>query len=223
MPAVGILLTAVAVRHPSAEDVADVVAGVLRDAGRRAEVLPAGPTVSDGDGYDVLVGPATDGWVTVHPHYGVPTDGLAVALTRRLDTIASATGIYEDVLWRHDLVDRGRVLDRYVNLPEYFGPGEYGPEHAGDPHLVASVLGADPQVVEPYFRQVSVRRARSRLLPPPKAHASDTFHLLDGWVVTDLWRRMGISWGGDHPVARVAIGADGNEALCEHLSRIVRG
>jgi hypothetical protein len=174
MPAVGILLTAVAVRHPSAEDVADVVAGVLRDAGRRAEVVAPGAAVMDEHRYDVVIGPATDGWVTVHPHYGVPSDGLAVALTRRLDTIASATGIYEDVFWSHDLVDRGTVLDRYVNLPDYFGPGEYGPEFSGNPRLVATSLGADPRVVEPYFRQVSVRRARSRLLPPPKAHASDT-------------------------------------------------
>ena len=121
------------------------------------------------------------------------------------------------MLWTHDLVAHGQVLNRYVNLPGYFGPGEYGPEHEGDPGLVANVLGADRTVIAPYFQQVSLRRARSRVLPPPKAHPSDRFDLLDGWVITDLWRRVGITWGLDAPRARLRVGHDENLALNEHL------
>lgn len=213
----GVLETAVAVRHDSADDVVDVVQAILRDAGRRAEVVAPDAGDSEDPRYDVRVGVPTRGWVTVHPHCVVPSDGLAVALTRRLATVASAVSIYEDVLWTHDLVAHGRVLDRFVNLPDYFGPGEYGPEHRGDPALVAATLGVDVAPIAPYFQQISVRRARSRLLRPPKAHDSDTYHLLDGWVVTELWERLGITWGGDSPAARVAAGHDGIDALSEHI------
>lgn len=212
-----VLQTAVAVRHDSADDVVDVVLAVLRDAGRRVEVLPQDAEHGEDSHYDVCVGAQINGWVTVLPHYLVPADGLAIAMTSRLGTVSSATSIYEDVFWTHDLVSHGRVLDRFVNLPGYFGPGEYGSDHEGDAHLVADTLGVDPTWIAPYFRQISVRRARSRLLPPPKAHASDTFDLLNGWVTTDLWRRLGIAWDVNDLVARLPVGHDGNEALSEHV------
>ena len=212
-----VLETAVAVRHGSAEDVVDVARAILRDAGARVEVLPDDARPEEDAHYDVRLGAEAGGWVTVHPHYLVPADGLAIALTSRLGTVSSATSIYEDVLWTHDLVSYGRVLDRYVNLPGYFGPGEYGTEHEGDPTLVADTLGVDQTLIAPYFRQISVRRARSQLLPPPKAHASDTFDLLNGWVITDLWRRLGIAWGLSSPTARLRLGHEDNVALSEHL------
>jgi hypothetical protein len=214
---VSLLLSAVAVRHRSADDVVDVVRAVARDAGVAVEVLPTAANPGEDLGNDWCVSAEAGGWVTVHPHYVVPPDGLAVALTSRLSTVSSATAVYETVLWTHDLVAHGRVLDRYVNLPSYFGPGEYGPEHEGNPELVADTLGVDRTVIAPYFRQVSWRRARSRLLPPPKAHATDTCDLLDGWVITDLWRRVGITWGLDAPGVRLRVGHDENLGLNEHL------
>ena len=184
----GVLLSAVAVRHGSAEDVADVVRLLMRDVGH-----PVDPGIAPSpDG--IVVTAAVDGWVAVHPHYVVQPHRLAVELTRRLDTIGSAVGIYEDVFWTHDLVDRGTVVDRHVNFPDYFGAGEYDDSFAGDPSVVASALGADPAEIAPYFEQVSLRRARSRWSRPPKAHPDDHHHLLDGWVVTELWSRMGIAW-----------------------------
>ena len=212
-----VLETAVAVRHDSVDDLVDVMLSIIRAAGHRAEVRGHDAPPSPHPQYDIRVGPATSGWVTLHPHYVIVADGLALALTQRLSAVASATSIYEDVLWTHDLVDSGRILDRYVNLPGYFGPGEYGPEHEGKPDLVAQTLGVDATTVAPYFKQVSVRRARSRLLPPPKAHADDHHHLLDGWVITDLWRRCGITWGGDAPAARILLDHDGLDALSEHV------
>lgn len=212
-----LLLTAVAVRHDSADDVADVVLAVLRDAGRRVEALPPVAQRWEPTDCDIIVGAEAGGWVSVHPHYLVPADGLAMALTSRLGTVSSSTSIYEDVFWTHDLVSHGRILDRFVNLPGYFESDEYGREHEGNPHLVADTLGVDPAWIAPYFRQISLRRARSRLLPPPKAHPSDTFDLLNGWVITDLWGRLGIAWGLDHPVARIPLGDEANTALSRHL------
>ena len=107
-----------------------------------------------------------------------------------------------------------------MNLPDYFGPGEYGAEYAGDPALVARTVGVDVADVAPYFRQVSLRRACSKFRPPPKAHAADKYHLLGGWVITDLWERMGIAWlgGEDVPYARLTMDHDACQALHAYLS-----
>lgn len=214
-----VLLSAVAVRSEDAEEVVDVLLSLLRGVGLRIEpVTGFGPAQPHGDPWDVLVEQAVGGWVTLVPHYVVPSDSLAVELTRRLGTCASAISIYEDVLWTHQLIDRGAELDRFVNLPGYFGPGEYDDTWAGDAHLVAATVGADPAELAPYFRQVSDNRARTRWLRPPKAHAGDSHHLLDGWVVTDLWRRMGIAWADPGATTtRVPLGEAGTTALGDWL------
>lgn len=157
--------------------------------------------------------------MTLVVHYVVPPDKLAMALTRRLPTVSSAVKIYEDVLWMHHLVEGGVELDRFVNLPGYFGPGEYDDSWTGDAALVATTVGVGADELAPYFRQVSVPRARSRWLRPPKAHQSDEYDLLDGWVVTELWRRMGIAWPDPSAAstARVPLGNDGTDALAVWL------
>lgn len=215
-----VLETAVAVRHNSTDDVVDVVLAILRDAGHQGQLHLADAEHQKYSRDDVCIGAQANGWVTVHPHYVVPADGLAIALTSRLGTVSSATSIYEDVFWTHDLVSHGLVLDRYVNLPGYFGSGEYGSDYKGDPGLVADTLGVDATSIARYFRQISMLRARLGFLRPPKAYSSDTFDLLDGWVITDLWRRLGIAWGADHPAARLPVGDRGTTALTEHLRRI---
>jgi hypothetical protein len=217
-----VLLSAVAIRRDDAEEVVDVLLSVMRSLGHRVEpVLWPDPAMPHGAPSDVLVGPAIDGWVTLVPHYVVPPEALAVELTRRLGTTASAVSVYEDVLWTHHLVERGAELDRYVNLPDYFGPGEYDDTWTGDPPLVAATVGVDPAELEPYFRQVSPNRARTRWMRPPKAHPTDAYHLLDGWVVTDLWRRMGILWPDPGPgTTRVPLGDAGTDALSRWLRSV---
>lgn len=217
-----VLLSAVAVRSDDADEVVDVLLSLLRGVGHRVEPRTGpDPAQPHGAPWDVLVDPAVGGWVTLVPHYVVPPQTLAVELTRRLGTLASAVSIYEDVLWTHHLVDRGAELDRFVNLPGYFGPGEYDDSWAGDATLVASTVGADPGQLAPYFRQVSDNRARTRWLRPPKAHATDAFHLLDGWVVTDLWRRMGIVWSEPGAgTTRVPLGEAGTTALSNLLRSV---
>ena len=210
----GVLLTCVAVRHHSADDVADVVCALFRYAGHRVHPVLEGVAGGSAGREDVLVGPPTDGWVVVQPHYVIQSDLFAGELSKRLGTLASSVSIFEDVFWTHDLLDRGRVLDRFVNFPDYFPAGEYGPEHRGNPALVAATLGADLSQIEPYFQQVPARRAQSRFRRPPKAHPTDRFDLLDGWVVADLWARLGITWvdpGGFH--ARIPVESEATEDL----------
>ncbi len=211
--------TAVAVRSDDAEEVLDVFLSIMRSVGHRVDPSLLASPPRDHDSGDVLCGAAIGGWVALRTHFVVPADALAVELSRRLDTLASAVMIYEDVLWMHHLVDRGLELDRYVNLPGYFGPGEYDDSWTGDATLVATMVGVDPEQVAPYFRQVSVRRARAGWRRPPKAHRSDAYHLLDGWVVTELWRRMGITWPdpGAASTLRVPLGREGTDALSEWL------
>ena len=213
----GVMESAVALRSNDAGEVADVFHSLMRSLGHRVDVdYEFDPSTSRGSRDDVMVAPSRDGWVFMNPPYVVPPDALAVEMTRRLGTLASAILIYEDTLWSHHLVDRGTELDRHVNLPDYFGPGEYDASWIGDPDLVAEKIGVDREAIAPYFQQVSLRRARSRLFRPPKAHQDDKHHLLDGWVVTELWRRMGIHWPGPtDTLVRVPLGEEGAEALSD--------
>jgi len=160
----GVMESAVALRSTDADEVADVFQSFMRSLGHPVEVhYEFDPSTSQLTGHDVLVAPARDGWVHLRPHYVVPPEALAVEMTLRLGTLASAIMIYEDVLWSHHLVDRGTELDRHVNIPEYFGAGEYDESWLGDADVVAEAVGVDRAVIAPYFQQVSVRRARSRL------------------------------------------------------------
>ena len=170
----GVLVSAVAVRSADADEVLDVFLSMMRGLGHRREPV-AGPdrTSPYGDSNDVLCAAPGTGWATLVPHYVVPAEKLAIELTRRLDTVSSAVTIYEDVLWMHHLVERGEELDRFVNLPGYFGPGEFDDSWTGDASLVARTVGMDPAELAPYFRQVPLPRARSRWRRPPKAHAED--------------------------------------------------
>lgn len=216
----GVMESAVAVRSEDADEVTDVFLSVMRGLGHRCEArLGPDPKQPYGSSYDVLVAPSRDGWVFLRPHYVVPAEMLAAELTGRLGTLASAISIFEDVLWTHWLVERGATLDRHVNFPEYFGPGEYDDSWIGDPDAVARAVGVDRAQVAPYFRQISARRARTPFLRPIKAHRSDSWNLLNGWVVTELWRRMGIHWPDEssEPMIRVSVGRDGTTALSESM------
>lgn len=217
MRGMGVMETAVALRTGDADEVADVLLSILRGLGRRVDPVADADRGRTDERYDVSVTRSAPGWVVVRPHYVVPSDKLAVELTRRLQVLASAVMIYEDVFWSHWLVDGGEVLDRHVNLPGYFGPGEFDDSWQGDPELVAQAVGADPAEIGPYFRQVSVRRARSRLLPPIRAHRSDSHTLLDGWVVTEMWRRMGIRWPDPSAGIRLPLGDEGTTLLSEGI------
>lgn len=216
MRRMGVMETAVALRSDDADEVVDVLLSILRGLGRRVDA-DTGAGGTRPNRYDARVSSSAPGWVVVRTHYVVPADKLALELTRRLRVLASAVMIYEDVLWSHWLVDAGEVIDHHVNLPGYFGPGEYDASWQGDAALVARVVGADPAEIAPYFRQVSVRRARSRLLPPIRAHRSDTYTLVEGWVVTELWRRMGILWPDPSSGIRVPLGDDGTTLLSEGI------
>jgi len=216
----GVLLSAVAVRSADADEVVDVFLSMMRGIGHRREPV-VGPDRSNphGDPNDVLCSASATGWVTLVLHYVVPPEKLAIELTRRLGTVSSAVQVYEDVLWMHHLVDAGAELDRFVNLPAYFGPGEFDDSWIGDAALVARTLGIDPTEVAPYFRQVALPRSRDRWRRPPKAHAEDEYDLLNGWVVTELWGRMGITWPAAAATStiRVPLGSDGTDALSAWL------
>ena len=107
----GVLLSAVAVRSDDADEVVDVFLSMMRRVGHQVQPLP-GPHPRT-ESSDVLCTASGRGWVTLVPHYIVQSDKLAAELTRRLGTVASAVGVYEDVLWMHHLVDRGVVREGF--------------------------------------------------------------------------------------------------------------
>ncbi len=88
---------------------------------------------------------------------------LARELSDRLGGVALALGV-EDAVVRYVLFDRGRVMDEYQSVPEYFGPLPPGDvvALAANPTVVARLTGADPARV----RDAAPTAASPAELPP---------------------------------------------------------
>jgi hypothetical protein len=201
---VSLLLTAVAVRAQTADEVVDA----MRDWCASHDVAL---TVEPGDSADSVHAypPNANGWVVVLPHYVVPGDQLALGISA-VGYICSSVSVYEDVYWTHVLCADGVVVDRFESFPDYFGtPDDPGPLLSrrpdlvaeivqrqpfwrGRPDLVARMLQIDAAGLAPYFRQLS--SAEHDADEEIYAFPEDEHDLFDGWVVTDLWRRMGIDY-----------------------------
>ena len=90
---------------------------------------------------------------------------LARELSDRLAIVTVALGVEDEVV-RYALFDRGRVMDEYVSVPEYFGPLPPGDVVAlsANATVVGRLTGADPSRV----REVA-RTAESPVQLPPAA------------------------------------------------------
>jgi hypothetical protein len=184
---VSILLTAVAVRMPDVDVVVRATASWFDAFGVTLETSARSSRWSEMD----FFGADERGWTVVIPPYDVASDQLGLGISKA-GLITSAVSIYEDVLWTHVLCENGEVVDRFVNIPDYFGDDDDpGPTWRGNGAAVGSALGADAALIAPYFRQF---RALENPQGGTRAHDDDEWDLLDGWVIVDLWRRIGITY-----------------------------
>lgn len=94
---------------------------------------------------------------------------LARELSDRLGAVTVALGVEEEVA-RYVLFDRGRVMDEYQSVPEYFAPLPPGDVVAlsANPTVVARLTGADPARV----RQAAPSGSSTREL----ASADELYH-----------------------------------------------
>jgi ribosomal protein S18 acetylase RimI-like enzyme len=93
---------------------------------------------------------------------------LARELSDRLGVVTVSLGVEAEVV-RYALFDRGRALDEYLSVPEYFGelpPGDVV-ALAANPTVVARLTGADPARVREVARTA---QSPAELEPAPELY-----------------------------------------------------
>ena len=112
---------------------------------------------------------------------------LARELSDRMGAFVLAIGAEERRVVRYVALDRGRVVDEYLSVPEYYGPLPPGEVIAlgANPRLMARLTGADADGV-----RETARTARGPDELPPAEE-----------LIASLARTLGVP-GGDHGYAR---------------------
>jgi hypothetical protein len=121
-----------------------------------------------------IVVPPRGGWIAVYDDLADrdPTTlrRLARELSDRLGAVVLALGVEEGAVVRYLLLDRGRLLDEYLSIQEYYGPLPSGEvvALAANPTLVERMTGADRREV----RAAALHGKRPDELPPPAETAA---------------------------------------------------
>ena len=145
--------------HVQSDDVDAVVRAVRQFVPR----LPGGS-----QGSAVL--PPSDGWTSA---YDELTDRepemlrrLAREISDRMGAFVLTMGLEEGRVVRDVALERGRVVDEYLSVPEHYGPLPPGEVIAlgANPRLMARLTGADPDAV-----RAIARTAASPAERPPAA------------------------------------------------------
>jgi hypothetical protein len=116
-----------------------------------------------------VVVPPQGGWISVYDDLADrdPTAlrRLARELSDRLGAVVLALGVEEGAVVRYLLLDRGRLLDEYLSIQEYYGPLPSGEvvALAANPTLVERMTGGDRREV----RAAAVHGKRPEDVPPP--------------------------------------------------------
>jgi hypothetical protein len=116
-----------------------------------------------------IVVPPRGGWISVYDELADrdPTAlrRLARELSDRLGAVVVSLGVEEGAVARFLLLDRGRLLDEYLSVPEYYGPLPSGEvvALAANPTLLERMTGADRREA----RAAAQHGKRPEDLPPP--------------------------------------------------------
>ena len=145
--------------HVQTDRVDDVVRAVR-------QFIPRLPGNSRGS----VVFPPRDGWVTVYDELcdrePEMLRRLAAELSDRMGAFVLVVGLEHADVVRYIALDRGRVVDEYLSVPEYYGPLPPGEVIAlgANPRLIARLTGASPDAI----REVARTAKSPRELPPPE-------------------------------------------------------
>ena len=162
--------------HVQSDELAEVERAVR-------EYVPRLPGRSRGS----RVEPPRNGWIAVYDELcdrdPQMLRRLARELSDRLGAVVLAIGVEEGAVVRFVLYQRGRVMDEYLSIQEFYGPLPPGDVAAlaANPPVVARLTGADPGAV----RAAAVNGASPAELQPP----TDT--------IAALGRALGID-GAEH-------------------------
>jgi len=122
-----------------------------------------------------VVLPPRDGWTSAYDELcdrePEMLRRLAKELSDRMGALVLALGMEEGAVVRYIAFERGRVVDEYLSVPEFYGPLPPG-EVIGlgaNPRLMARLTGADPEAI-----RLAARTAASpNELPPAEEHLAD--------------------------------------------------
>src|SRR5919204_228392 len=115
-----------------------------------------------------VVAPPRNGWVAVYDELGDRNPEmlrrLARELSDRMGAVVLLLGVEEGVVVRFVFLERGRVMDEYLSVPEHHGPLPPGDVIGlgANPTVVARLTGAEPARV----REVARTAKSARELPP---------------------------------------------------------
>jgi ribosomal protein S18 acetylase RimI-like enzyme len=117
-----------------------------------------------------LLAPPRNGWTTVYDDVCDRNPDmlrrLARELSDRLGAVVLLLGVEREELVRMILFERGRIVDEYLSVPEFYGPLPPGDVVglAANPTVVSRLTGASPDAV----RSVAVTAAAPADLPPAR-------------------------------------------------------
>ncbi|MFO0598580.1 MAG: hypothetical protein U0228_24955 [Myxococcaceae bacterium] len=134
-----------------------------------------------------------NGWTVVlwPPYFNILDVKACQALSAKLATTASTLHVYDDDYWVHTLIARGEVLDRFASFPKYFDEDLDPTPWKGNAALLAQHFGVEANTLAKYL-------VHGEDGPPSgRANDGDEFELDDFWVMTDFWRRAGITYPED--------------------------
>jgi hypothetical protein len=118
-------------------------------------------------------------------------------LSKRLKAVTLVAQIYEGSQWSYQLMSSGKVVDQYINVPDYFGPASDGDleKYRGRPELLAKYF---PRVKESDVSKYLVRWTEDFIGANggKKAYRGDAARYGDAWQMLDLLEKLGFC----HPV-----------------------
>jgi ribosomal protein S18 acetylase RimI-like enzyme len=133
-----------------------------------------------------LVAPPRNGWIAVYDDVCDRNPDmlrrLARELSDRMGAVTLLLGVERDELVRMILFERGRIVDEYLSVPEFYGPLPPGDVVglAANPTVVSRLTGAEPEAVR--------RIARTAPAPADLPPARD--------LLADLAGSMGVEGAG---------------------------
>ena len=150
--------------HVQTDDLESVVRAVR-------QFVPRLPGRSTGS----VVAPPREGWTSVYDELcdrePEMLRRLARELSDRMGAFVLSLGVEEGQVVRYVALDRGRVVDEYLSVPEHYGPLPPGEVIAlgANPRLMSRLTGADADAI----REVAhTGRAPDDLAPAPELLAS---------------------------------------------------
>jgi hypothetical protein len=140
----------------------DDLPAVVRTVQRFVPLLP-------GKSKGSVVIPPRNGWIAVHDELcdrdpsALPR--LARELSDALGVVVIQIGVEEGAVARYRISERGRMLDEYLSVPEYYGPLPSGEvvALAANPTLVERLTGGDRRAV----REAAIQSESLDGVPPP--------------------------------------------------------